>query len=230
MTRIASRLVVCACLLAGMLGCKSSHYSSFLPDNKIPYDGSAHIVGLPLLGNGVELTADCRNRMEMQIDQSLSKQWKARYVPIASLRQEHGLLADGWASQMACNYDLSVWLQGHTNLCRNIMQASGCRYAVVPTLGSCSCRKATSFTEFYIIPAGPVIVYGSLPVAFWEYPGGKNTFFTMVLVDLEQGVTAAEEAMGVKTDLDQATLPVPGAMMDGLKRMDLQLAKKSGAK
>ena len=225
-----NRLLGSALLVVGMTGCKSSHYSSFLPEQKTPYDGSARIVGLPLLGNGVEVTASGQNRMEAQIDKSLSGLWKTRYMPIAQVRQEQGVLAESWTNQMTCNYDLSVWLQGHPSLCRNIMQISGCRYAIVPTLGSSSKHKATTLIEIYVIPVFIVIICGAIPVAHWEYPSGKSTFFSMVLVDLDQEAIVAEETIGIKKELDQASLSIPGALMKEMKRIDLQLAKKSGVK
>ncbi len=191
-----------AMLIVATVGCRSAHYQGYIPPGQGTYAPSARVLGLPILGNGTNLTAESRAEMEARIDSGLTNVWASRYTPIAQIRRKQPELMKEWVGQMAGSYDLSVRLAVHSNLCRRVMESSGCRYAVLPTYGACSVSRATELNIMYVIPAGPMVIYGSVPIFIGEYPGGRIPASTLQIIDLQAGKVMSEEHFAAYKEFD----------------------------
>ncbi|HBA84795.1 MAG TPA: hypothetical protein DCZ95_11935 [Verrucomicrobia bacterium] len=216
--------LVAILLLVAMTGCQSTYYTHYISPNREAYDASAGIAGLPLLENGAPLSAETQHRHEACIDQALSGVWTSRYVAIGQLRNDHATLMEECHTSLTGNCNLESRLKIYSGLCKKLQQASGCRYAVVPTYGAASWSDVHVLSIAYIIPAVPIIIFGTAPIQISERPGTRVPAFTMALVDLEKTSVLAEEVLAIGNDFDPETSEYPLQLLHEMGPIELQVS------
>lgn len=214
-------------ILFGMIGlavslssCRSTRLETYAPKNSAPYEFSGKILGLPLMGGGRQLDASARRQREQEIDESLGRRWESRFVPISEARASHKDLLIPWVRGMIGDYDLAARLRINARLSEALGKASGCRYAVLPTIGRCASDEANILTIGYVIPAGMVIIYGDMPVFLGKYEIEDMPICTMTLIDLKESKVISE-AMLITRDkkLDPFSI-YPEALINGIIRCE----------
>ena len=220
MKRQTWRWWVMAAAVIGVSGCRSTRLDIHTYPGPVPQEGSAKILGLPLMGGGAQLDAAGRRQREQEIDESLGRRWESRYVPISEVRTAHKELLLPWAKGMVGNCDLAARLRINAAQCRALGLAAGCRYAVLPTIGRCASTEANVLNIGYVIPAGMVIIVGSMPVFLGQYEIEDMPVCTMALIDLEEATVVSEALLATRDKKIDPFAAYPEALINGIIRAD----------
>lgn len=200
-------------------GCSSKHYYSFKPEQPVSIMASEKIVGFPLLHTGIENQGECVLESEKEIDEELMDIWEDQYIPISISREKYSDVLEPVLFSLSndpeyhFNVIPSLTFKIHDDVCKQLMEETGCRYAVVPQIISKDSTTQTIINVGWFVPAGPIVVYGSFPLTV-----GLNAdalpVFTLTLIDLTTREIIAQEVLASKTNLNKDSIEYPTTLID----------------
>jgi hypothetical protein len=168
-----------------LTGCSTTHHSFTMAPGTKDFSAPIKIVGLPLVPKGVILSPAKIRELEDQVDFLLQTDDNSRYFPIELLHRQHGDLAEAVSRHLSHHCSPGLKTEETRRLCRELVKATGCRYAVVPKCTRYQMSTLTSVRTLYMIPLGYYFVYGNLPfsgsVQFKDIP-----VYSLTLVDLQE--------------------------------------------
>ncbi|MEI6515404.1 MAG: hypothetical protein WCO77_05460 [bacterium] len=218
MKRALCVLAVVAGVSLSQCGCRTTLLESYAPPKSGRCQSTEKILGLPPLAGGIQISAPFRQNLELELDKVLAERWGAQYVPLSQGKQSCQALLAKWTTQMSCDYDLAARLRVNASLCQDLAQASGCRYAILPTVGRCNSDAANILNVTYVIPAGLVIIVGNVPIFLGKYQANDMSVCTMTLLDLKEGAVISEAAMASRDKMSESGAAYPGALINAIGR------------
>ncbi len=225
MGRSILKLMICSLCFLLVSACSSKYMYVSKSDDAVSPSPSEKILGLPIMFHPMQQSDECITKSENDIDKKLTGVWKGDYVPISASKTLYREQIEILLSIFTPNQDTSMRINSETLLkkgrqvCALLKEKTGCRYAVLP---HCIKREFLSQTVIdvgYFIPAGPIIIYGSLPLPLSDKKD-ELPLYMLSLIDLEMNKVVTEVVYAKKIDIDADCLEFPTKIF---KELDIEL-------
>lgn len=216
------KIIVCVIIVIFLYGCSNSCRNSFRSSDFTGQKKTDKIIGLPLIAMGIHHDASCLIESENDIDKKLKSIWEDQYIPISKSKTAYsdcvGRIQKALSSYTNHYYVHSDVLSMTINedLCRRLMENSGARYAVVPKIAPQNFTLKSTIHMIYFVPAGPIVIYGALPIPI-ATGQDEMPVFTLSLLDLETKTIVAEEIFASKKKINEECMRYPVRFISDIK-------------